>query len=248
MDLKFLKDADDNHHVALSMVDVGASYHVAVRLRNRSAKHVAKHILQDWIAHYGVPEEIIMDQGGEFQSYFLDLCEHMGIDTKLSGAGAAWQNGIAEQHGGILGTIWRKLAYEHDIKGKCLVEIALASVVQAKNATMARNGTTPEQAVFGRSLRFTEATNADDDEVLMGVLGRHGVAWKASQIRTAARMALLERDVTDKVRRARLRKAPTVTVELVPGTRVYFWSAHPMKGRQRQDAERWRGPATVIAK
>ena len=61
-------------------------------------------------------------------------------------------------------------------------------------------------------------------------------------------MALLERDVTDKVRRALLRKAPTVTAELVPGTRVYFWSAHPTKGRQRQDAERWRGPATVIAK
>ena len=109
-----------------------------------------------------------MDQGGEFQSYFLDLCEQMGIDTKLSGAGAAWQNGIAERHGGILGTIWRKLAYEHDIKGKYLVEIALASVVQAKSATMTRNGTTPEQAAFGRSLRFTEATNNDDDEVLMG--------------------------------------------------------------------------------
>ena len=107
---------------------------------------------------------------------------------------------------------------------------------------------TPEQAVFGRSLNCTEVTNRDDDETFMGVLGRHGVAWKASQIRTAAKIALLERDVSEKVRRAMLRQAPLVVGELCAGSRVYFWSPNPFKGRRRNDPERWRGPATVISR
>ena len=124
----------------------------------------------------------------------------------------------------------------------------MAAIVNAKNSTMSRSDMTPEQAVFGRSLKFTEVANRDDDEVLMGVLGNHGLAWKASQIRTAAKILLLERDVTEKIRRAMLRQAPTVIGEVCPGTRVYFWSADPMRGRQHQDHERWRGPATVIAR
>ena len=144
--------------------------------------------------------------------------------------------------------MWRKIQYEHDIKGKYMTGVALAAIVNAKNSTMTRNGMTPEQAVFGRSLKFTEVTNRDDDEILMGVLGSHGLAWKASQIRTAAKIMLLERDVTEKVRRAMLRQAPTVIGEVCPGTRVYFWTQDPMRGRKRQDAERWRGPATVIAR
>ena len=185
--------------------------------------------------HYGVPDEIVVDQGGEFKSYFNNLCEQMGIETRIVGAGTAWQHGVAERHGGLLGTMWRKLVYEHDIKGEFM-----SGFFDSRQ--------TPEQAVFGRSLKFTEVTNRDDDEVMMGVLGRHGFAWKASQVRTAAKMALLERDVTVKVRRAMLRQAPTVIGDVCPGTRVYFWSAHPMKGRKCQDSERWRGPATVVAK
>ena len=71
---------------------------------------------------------------------------------------------------------------------------------------------------------------------------------KLDAAKSAARMALLSRDASDKIRRATLRRAPAAIAELTPGTRVYFWSPHPMKGRQKQDALRWRGPATVIAR
>ena len=64
----------------------------------------------------------------------------------------------------------------------------------------------------------------------------------------AAKIILLQRDVTEKIRRVMLRQAPTIIGDVCPGTRVYFWSADPMRGRNRQDHERWRGPATVIAR
>ena len=114
---------------------------------------------------------------------------------------------------------------------------------------MTRHGLTAEQAVFGRSLRFTEMGTVDDgDEVLVSVLGSYGPAWRAAQIRTAAKMYLVQGDASDKVRRAMLRKAPVVLGELCPGSRVYFWAPSINRGRLRQDPERWKGPATVIAK
>ena len=248
LDVKYLKDAAHKQFVALSIVDYGTSWHMASFLKNRTPKHVAKVFFKDWIAHYGVPDEIVIDQGGEFQGYLNSFMEQYGIDSRAVGANAAWQHGVVERHGGLLGTMWRKLVYEHDVKGIGMATIALSAIINAKNSTMSRNGMTPEQAVFGRSLKFTELSNTDDDEVMMSVLGSHGLAWKASQIRTAAKVMLLRNDALDKVRRAMLRQAPTVIGEVLPGSRVYFWSANPMKGRRRQDAERWRGPATVIAR
>ena len=62
------------------------------------------------------------------------------------------------------------------------------------------------------------------------------------------KMDVLQGDASDKVRRARLRKAPVVIGELCPGSRVYFWSPSLNRGRLRQVPARWKGPAAVIAK
>ena len=192
---------------------------------------------------YRVPQRC-----GEFQGFFNDMRERMGINTRVIGSGTPWQHGIAERHRGILGTMWRKIVYEHDMRRTLMARVALSAMVNAKNSTNTRNNMTPEEAVFGRSLKFTEVVNRDDADILMGVRGRHGMAWKASQIRTVAKIMLLERDVTKRVRRAMLRKAPTIMGEVCPGARIYFWSASPTCGHRRQDSERWRGPATVIAR
>ena len=69
-----------------------------------------------------------------------------------------------------------------------------------------------------------------------------------AQMRTSARIAMLSRDCSEKVWRAMLRRAPEILDQLCPGTRVYFQSPHPPKGRFREDEHRWRGPATVVAK
>ena len=123
------------------------------------------------------------------------------------------------------------------IDGKSAVSLALAACCQAKKSVMTRNGLTAEQAVFGRSLRFTELSNVDDgDDVLVSVLGAHGPAWRASQIRTAAKLHLLQGDACGKIRRAMLRKAPVVQGELSPSSRIYFWFPAVNRGRRREDA------------
>ena len=138
---------------------------------------------------------IVCDQGGEFESAFIEMCEELGIDTKVVGSNAAWQHGFAERHGGILGEMWEKTVHQHGIVGRDKCKIGLAAMLQAKNATMTRNGMSPEQAVFGRSLKCFPSDNQDDDHVMLAALGSDGEAWLQAQIRASARIALISKDV-----------------------------------------------------
>ena len=52
VDLKYLKDSNGKQWIALSMVDAGTCWHIAV------------------FRHYGCPRQIVVDQGGEFEGYF----------------------------------------------------------------------------------------------------------------------------------------------------------------------------------
>ena len=103
-----------------------------------------------------------------------DLLEEYSIDSRAVGAHAPWQHGLAERHGGILGNIWTKLIQQTGATDKKDVKRMLCVCVQAKNATLTRNGVTPEMAVFGRALRWT-SHNADDDiyELRTVMIGSH---------------------------------------------------------------------------
>ena len=187
-----------------------------------------------------MPENIVIDQGGEFEGYFNALMEQFGINTKTTGAHAAWQHGLAERRGGLLGAIWGKVVREFHVEGKSMSVAAPLAVVSAKNPTIGRRGLTSEQADFGRTLNVNEVTGRGGDEVLMLLLSAKGVAWRSSQIRAVAEMMLLERDATVKVQGAPVRQAPGVECDPCPGSRL-FWAPKPFKGRRRQDAERRRG-------
>ena len=62
--------------------------------------------------HYGVPENLVLDQGGEFQAEFIAMMEEYGMDSKIVGAHAAWQHGLVERHGEIFGETWDKTIYQ----------------------------------------------------------------------------------------------------------------------------------------
>ena len=144
------------------------------------------------------------------------MCEEFGIDTKMVGSHAAWQHGLAEGHGGILGEIWVEVVHQHGIAAREKGKTALAIRLQAKNSTMARNGMTPEQMVFGRCLRWYPSDDDEDDHVMLAALGSDGAASLQAQMRATARIALISKDASDKVRQAMMRKAPTVVGDIPP--------------------------------
>ena len=73
IDLKYLKTTDRQRCVALSVIDAGTGMHAATLLKTRRTDHVARKFFVTWIAHYGVPEKIVCDQGGEFMGTFIDM-------------------------------------------------------------------------------------------------------------------------------------------------------------------------------
>lgn len=118
IDLKFAKDCKEQKYVALSMVDLATNFHQAVLLRNRNPGHVAQKLLTRWIAVFGVPDWITLDQGGEWEAEFIMMMEEHAIGSKFTGSHAAWQLGHAERHGALLGIAWGALIAEHQVQDK----------------------------------------------------------------------------------------------------------------------------------
>ena len=83
VDLKYLLDAEENRHVALSAV-CGTMYHAASLVKNWVPKHVAQCFLGFWLARDVVPG-IVVSQGGEFESMFALQCEEYGIGITAVG-------------------------------------------------------------------------------------------------------------------------------------------------------------------
>ena len=126
-DLKYIHDHNNKLFVALSAVDAATSYHMAVLLRSRAAAHVARKFHRHWCSLYGCPEDVILDQGGEFDGAFVAWLEAHGIHSKVSGARSAWQHGFAERHGAVLGTMCTSLIWQYQARGATQVKDCLCA-------------------------------------------------------------------------------------------------------------------------
>ena len=67
----------------LTMIDGLTGWAEAVPIADQSAATVARAVYAEWIARYGVPEQIHSDRGVQFESaMFAELCEFFGIDKR----------------------------------------------------------------------------------------------------------------------------------------------------------------------
>ncbi|CAE7864387.1 TY1B-PL [Symbiodinium microadriaticum] len=250
LDLKYIKDAKDELYVALSMVDAATCFHAARLLRCREPAHVAGKFMSGWIALFGVPVAVVLDQGGEFETEFIALLEAHSVASKVTGSHAPWQNGFCERQGALLGVAWSAAVQAEKAEGRQAMKISLACALQAKNATVSRRGHSAHQLVFGRQAYLPELL---DEEVwqaagLEQALSLEGEVARQSEMRAAAKIALLHGEVHEKLKAA-LRRAPGgQNRAFSPGEMVFFWSpASDLKRRRyRRDAGAWRGPAVVL--
>ena len=251
IDLKYGRDTQGQLFVALSMVDLATNYHRAVLLRNREPAHVSKKLLAHWISIFGVPKEITLDQGGEWEAEFLLAMEQHAIATRFTGSHAAWQLGHAERHGALLGTAWGALIHEHRIVGREGMKLTLLCAQQAKNEVVTRRGYSANALVFGRQCNFPDLL---DDETstaatLSQALSQDTEVARQAEMRAAAKRALLHQDAQEKLKRALVLRPKGEIREYLPGEKVFFWVPNPARRtRYRSDPGAWRGPAMVITK
>ena len=123
--------------------------------------------------HFGPGHLITHDQGGEFEQSFHALLEDLAIPSRVTGSHAAWQLGAGERHGATLGVMFQAIVDEHGIAGNDDMKRALACAVMAKNATITRDGYTPNQRVFGVELCWP-SLNSEEVGVSQRTVRLHG--------------------------------------------------------------------------
>ncbi|CAE7928562.1 RE1, partial [Symbiodinium sp. KB8] len=249
LDLKYLKDFRGGIYVALSAVDEATNYHLAKLLRNREPAHVAAKFVSMWIAMFGPPQRVRLDQGGEWETEFIQLLEGHSILSEFVGSHAPWSNGFSERHGALLGVAVQANVDEKQLVGRSQMKLGLSCACQAKNSVISRGGHSAHYLVYGRQAAYPELL---DDEVwsrksLGFALSIEGEVARAAELRASAKVALLRGDVLEKIKRA-LRRAPTgERRQYMPGELIYFWSpASPRGKRYKRDLGSWRGPAVVL--
>ncbi|HYN44602.1 MAG TPA: hypothetical protein VER35_01250, partial [Candidatus Limnocylindrales bacterium] len=93
------KGSVTNYDTILVMTDYLTKWVVAVPIKDASATTVAEAIYNNWIIHYGVPEEIISDEGGEFnaKSVYQSLYEVFKIKKLTTTSYHQQTNGQCER-------------------------------------------------------------------------------------------------------------------------------------------------------
>ena len=77
------------------------------------------------------------------------MLEKWGIRTRVTGTQAGWQVASGERHGGMRAAMHRAVVYEHSVEGYYDMGVCLAVCCQDKNATIKRNGVSPDMVVRG---------------------------------------------------------------------------------------------------
>ena len=69
-DILYAHDCNDNRHVFLSLVDVGTTYHIVIKLRNTSGKEVKQAFNTYWVTPFGAPNAVSLDLETGLQDAF----------------------------------------------------------------------------------------------------------------------------------------------------------------------------------
>ena len=215
-------------------------------VKTRRSDYIAGKFMRHWIMIYGVPRRVTHDQGGEFEQSFVATLEAYAITSDVTAAHAGWQLAAGERHGEIMGTLISAIVAEHGVEGYRSMKLAIAAAAAAKNATLTRDGFTPNQRVFGSECRWPSLNDEDCAPSFAEAVGTESEVARSHRMRTTARIALLRQDVREKMRRAILRKPATSQGPFSPGTQVYFWTPGVKSRYSKTRGSVWRGPGTVL--
>ena len=227
----------------LNIVCWGTLYQWVEKLPDKTAETVAKAFMKSWCAHYGAPQMLIVDQGGEFTGrWFVDVISDAGILLHYADVNSPWQNSRTERAGGIFKDKFEAVCQEAAVTNEDELSIAACETLWARNQYLDRSGFSPHQRVFGSSLRPPMHLLSDDviaKELLQNP--QTDAMQRTLQIREIACREWLKTQDREAVNRAT--KANTRTTDINPvktGDVVYLW-------RDTADFVGWSGPGKIIA-
>ena len=237
-------DSEQVRHEFISVIDLGTQYHLVKRIDGHSGKDFEMNFVDVWSRTFGAPTVIAADLETGLQAGLARYASFTGTRLRSSAAQAHFQQGIVERHGQWWQDIFMKTVDEQSITGED-VELAVASVNEAKNNLCRKHGFAPSQAVFGKEIKAPEdLCCGNDEEMVMDVLTGDKKRQREVAIRTAARLAFFRSQIDQKLRRSLLQRARVKKSEYAPGEMVCFFrydKASTKRGR-------WKGPGLVLGR
>jgi len=136
----------------LTMIDRKTRWPEAVPISNIAASTVAKHLIDTWFSRYGIPDNIITDQGTQFESdLFKSLSDNFGFKHIHTTTYHPQSNGMIERFHRSLKTSLRCLT----ITPNWVSSLPLV-LLGWRNTIHSATGTSPAQLLFGIGTTFPE--------------------------------------------------------------------------------------------
>jgi hypothetical protein len=152
IDFLTLEMSRGGYQYLLIITDHFTRYAQAVPTKNMTAKTTAEALFHSYIVHYGFPQRIHSDQGGNFESKLMkELCEVAGIAKSHTTPYHPSGNGMCERFNRTLMDMLGTLEPEKKSNWKAFV----GPMVHAYNATRHHStGYAPFYLMFGRESRL----------------------------------------------------------------------------------------------
>jgi transposase InsO family protein len=160
-----LPTAQGNCRFAAVAVDYFMKWVEAKPLMNIKAPTIQKFFWQNIIYRFGVPRELTVDNGKQFDCYtFKEYCKSLGTHAKFSSVYHPQSNGAVERANGLIFSGIKKCLFDQN-KGKWVDE--LPKVIWSHNTTVSRaTGFTPFRLLFGTEAMTPEEIKNESMRVL----------------------------------------------------------------------------------
>uniref|UniRef100_A0A7M4FCE6 Integrase catalytic domain-containing protein n=1 Tax=Crocodylus porosus TaxID=8502 RepID=A0A7M4FCE6_CROPO len=235
-----LPRSTSGHRFLLVFIDYATRFPEAIPLRAVTGAKVAEELMK-WVSRFGIPKEIVTDQGTNFMSAVMAaLCRVLHVAHLRTTIYRPQTNGLVERFNATLKGMLRRCAQEDPAKWDLLVPPLLFAV---RDAPQASTGYSPFRLVFGHRPRSLLDIVRESWE---------NSAWGSRQVDGYAqefqdRLHKAQRAAQDNLAQAQAQQKHrydqgTQERELQPGQKVLVMLPnHPSKFEAR-----WQGPARVI--
>ena len=217
----------------LHMVDHATRLISGSVIRSRNPAVIVRKIWKHWFSIYGVPENILSNNGGEFSNPELrEVCEKHNIVINTTTAESPWANALMERHHDVISNMLLNIQEDTG----CTLEMAITWAISAHNCLSNIHGYSPCQLVFGRNpvLPVLQSSKppALNDEITSDIIRQNLSALHAS------RQAFIKTESDERIRRILQDNIGTSgDTKYITGDKVFY---------KCMDSRRWKGPGTVI--
>ena len=248
LDVKYLPGWKPNQKIsALNIVDYASSYQLIIPFfETETASVLRKLYLDKWVNWAGPPKEVILDPARtNLGKAMVEPAELEGTQVLITAAGAHWQLGKTEVHGGWFARVLSKVLEQRNPDSK---EDWLECVIHShvKNQMIQNYGYTPSQFIFGKNPELPgDVLNEPANVVSCTASLQDQVLARKYAIRSAARQAVLQLQDDQSLRRA-LAARPRRDKPFVSGDIVAYWRDQKWSKGLLSQGGRWYGSGIVI--